>query len=147
MKFDEALKGVVEGILLTNYLWDQKTQNETERLVEEVTLIGALPKFAARIEELKQIAEGVYMARDLINGNADTITPSYLVGVAEKLSRQFPAIKTTILDKKRLEKEGMGLILAVGRGAVHEPALIVMHYNGHPSSKERTVFVGKGVTL
>ncbi len=89
----------------------------------------------------------MYFARDLINGNADMVTPSYLVEAAKKISNRFPEIKTKILDKKALEKAKMGLILAVGRGSPHDPALICLEYNGNPKSKERVALVGKGITF
>lgn len=40
----------------------------------------------------------------------------------------------------------MGLILAVGRGAPHDPCLIQAAYKGNPDSKEHIVIVGKGIT-
>ena len=40
----------------------------------------------------------------------------------------------------------MGLLLAVGRAAVCEPALIILEYKGNPKSKEKIAIVGKGIT-
>lgn len=143
---EECLKGICEGILLVNYKWSQKSTKSPESLIEHVTLLGVLPKVAPEINDLVQIAEGVYLARDLINGNADVVTPGYLVNAAKKLSQRFPAIKTTHLSKKELEKEKFGLLLAVGRGSCHDPALICMEYQGNPKSKEKVALIGKGIT-
>lgn len=143
---DECLKGVCEGILLANYLWRLKEDDE-ERLLQKVVLIGVHEEKRSVIQEAQEIAEGVYLVRDLVNGNADVVTPDYLAQSAHAISKKFPVIKTTVWDKARLEKEKLGLILAVGRGSVNEPRLIMMKYEGHPRSKDHTVLIGKGVTF
>ncbi|MFN0065955.1 MAG: leucyl aminopeptidase [Chlamydiales bacterium] len=144
----ETIEGVCEGILLTNYKWEQLvTLDEETVLLKEVTLIGALEKDLAFVKRLESIAEGVYLSRDLTNGNADDVTPQYLASVAKKMEQEFPSIHTTIFDKKRIEKEKLGLLLAVGRGSDHDPAFIIMSHKGAPRSKEHIVIVGKGVTF
>ncbi len=145
---EECLKGVCEGILLSNYQWSQKTTKDDQKeLIKSVTLIGILPKMLSCIQQFEHIAEAVYLARDLINGSADIVTPHYLAETAKKISIRFPQIKTTVFDKKRIEKEQMGLVLAVARGSPHAPAFIQMHYEGNPPSKDHTVLIGKGVTF
>ncbi len=145
---EDCLKGICEGILLTNYKWSQKSEkNNKNELLQSVCLIGTLSKYQPLFESFEQVSEAVYLARDLINGNADIVTPIYLGEVAKKLSSRFPTIKTKILDQEDLEKEKMGLLLAVGRGSSHSPLLIQMHYQGNPGSKEHTVLIGKGITF
>ena len=51
-----------------------------------------------------------------------------------------------VLNRKHLEDEKMGLMLAVSRASSLEPFLIQVSYHGNPSSKEHIVLVGKGVT-
>jgi leucyl aminopeptidase len=75
------------------------------------------------------------------------VTPAFLAQTAVVVSKKFPEIKTTIFDKKRIEKEKMGLLLAVARGSPNEPAFIIMSYMGDPRSKDHTVVIGKGVTF
>jgi leucyl aminopeptidase len=48
------------------------------------------------------------LCSDLINGNADDVTPQLLAEKAGELEKESKAVKTTILDKKALEKLGMG---------------------------------------
>lgn len=144
---EECLRGICEGILSVNYAWDEKKIAEKPTLLSHVSLIGVIPKVLPLIKNFEDIAEGVYFARDLINGNADIVTPQYLAEATKKLSGKFPSITTTIFDKKRLEKEKMGLILAVGKGALHEPRLIIASYKGQPRSKDHTVLIGKGITF
>lgn len=145
---EECLQGISEGILLTNYSWEKLASVDEETvLLEKICLIGVLPKFLEVIVEKEQIAEGVYAARDLINGNADIITPQYLAETAKKIAQKFPAVKATIFDRKKIEQEKMGLLLAVARGSAVDPAFIILSYKGHGASKDHTVLVGKGVTF
>ena len=145
---EECLKGITEGILLTNYRWEKLASLDEETvLLKSVCLVGVLPELLKLVKECEHIAEGVYLARDLINGNADIVTPLYLAETARKIAEKFPSVKATIFDQKKIEKEKMGLLLAVSRGSSVEPAFILLNYNGFPGSKDHTVLVGKGVTF
>ena len=145
---DDCLKGIAEGILLTNYRWEKLASLDEETvLLKSVCLIGIIPSRLSCVKECEKISEGVYLARDLINGNADIVTPQYLAETAQKIAQKFPSVKATVFDLKRIEKEKMGLLLAVSRGASVDPAFIILSYKGFPSSKDHTVLVGKGVTF
>lgn len=147
---EDRFRGIAEGLLLPNYVFAKNrptsTKDEPIVLLEKVNFIGANKNELAVAEKYAEIMQGVYFARDLVNGNADDVTPEYLVKVAEGLEKTLSHVKTTIFNKKRLEKEKMGLILAVSRGSYREPALIFVEYKGNPKSKDHTVLVGKGVT-
>ena len=87
---DEALEGICEGLLLTNYKWEQLTTIKEETvLLEKVQIVGILPKKMAQIKKWQAIAEGVHFCRDLINGNADDVTPKELVAAARKIATSF----------------------------------------------------------
>lgn len=145
-----TLRGLAEGFLSTNYIFDQlkgkHDKHEPASFIDKIHLIGAKKAEIEMVQSLENVYEGVYLARDLVNGNADDITPQFLCQVARGFEKEFSHTKTTILDKKRLEKEAMGLLLAVGRGSSVDPALIVVEYKGNAKSKELTAFIGKGVT-
>lgn len=146
---DVAL-GVAEGLLLTNYLFEKlkskKAKKSGKVLLSQVCFVGAGTQDLKVARECLATSEGVYLARDLVNGNADEITPQALAKHAQLIARKFPKVKATIFDKKRIEKEKMGLLLAVSRGSSRDPAFIILEYRGNPKSKEKTVVVGKGVT-
>ncbi len=145
---EECLKGITEGILLTNYKWEKlATLREETVLLKSIGFVGVQPSYLGIVKECSHIAEGVYLARDLINGNADIVTPRYLAESARKIAQKFPSVRATVFEKERIEKEKMGLLLAVARGAAVEPAFIILSYKGHPGSKDHTIVVGKGVTF
>lgn len=135
-----------EGLLLANYAFDGLKGEKGAPLVERICLIGIDAKAFAGSLRAQKIVEGVNFARDLVNGNADDVTPQMLAKTAKELEKRAKEIKTTILDKKALEKLKMGLLLAVNRASTQEPVLILVHYKGHPSSSDLTALVGKGIT-
>lgn len=141
---DAFLRGIAEGLILTNYSFTYKHDALKESpivLLEKVTFIGVEKSDA--LDKMLTIGSGINFIRDLVNTNADDKTPKILTEVAKKL---HPKVKTTIFDKKKLESEKMGLILAVNRSSSHDPYLIQAAYKGDPKSKEHIVLVGKGIT-
>lgn len=150
MATEEMARGVSEGLLLANYAFTlhkhEANKKEPVVLLEKVTLIGSDKKGLAQANRSKIVSEAVYLARDLVNENADDVTPQRLVKIAQDMAKILPQLKVTIFDKKRIEKEKMGLILAVNRGSSNDPAFIILEYKGAPKSKDTTVLVGKGIT-
>lgn len=144
---NEAVESIVEGALLTNYSFNElkgDTRKASPVLCEHLHLSGVDPSLKKSLDRLIAIAEAVYFVRDLVNGNADEVNPERLAKVALSMSKK---VKTTVLDHNKLSSEGMGLLLAVGRGAVEAPRLICSSYRGNPKSDQHIVLVGKGVTF
>ena len=146
----DRVRGICEGLLLTNYqfvkLKSAPPEGEEPLFIEKTQLIGIPPRQLLDAKRSNAIANCVYKVRDLVNGNADDVTPQYLAKAALEITRDFPQIKTTVFDRKRIEKEGMGLLLAVNRGSSRDPAFIMLEYKGDLKSKDKTVLVGKGIT-
>lgn len=141
--------GLWEGLLLAHYAFDRfksDAKKENSPRIETVGFIGLDRASTALLDRLQVIAEGVHFARDLVNGNADDVTPRYLADTALNMMKTIPSITTTVHDRAWLEKQKMGLILAVNRASSLDPYLIEVSYRGNPSSSEHIVLVGKGVT-
>lgn len=148
----EVLRGILEGMLLANYAFT-KLKHEGQKddpvlLLEKVNLIGsAKPNQALALsQKCLTICEAVHMARDLVNGNADEITPQHLGQIAKDLAATFSHTHVKVLTKKEIEKKKMGLLLAVNRGSDRDPVFITLGYKGNAKSKEHTILIGKGVT-
>lgn len=141
---------ICEGILLMNYRFDslkgESLKEDPPVQLKQLAFIGIDQKRLEPCKRSAQIISAVNFARDLVNGNADEVTPAVLAKHAREMEKEFSHFKTTILDKKHIEKEKMGLLLAVNRGAASDPVVIVMEYSGDPKSKERSAIVGKGIT-
>ena len=92
------------------------------------------------------IAAGVELARECANRPGNHCTPTYLAQEAERLGKDF-GLKVEVLDRKDVEKLGMGSFLAVAQGS-HEPLkFIVARWQGAAKGQAPVVLVGKGITF
>ncbi len=92
------------------------------------------------------IAEGVNIARDLVNEPPNVLYPDEFAKRAKALEKL--GVEVEILDEKAMQKLGMNALLGVGQGSVHDSRMVVMRWNGAKNSKARPVaFIGKGVTF
>jgi leucyl aminopeptidase len=102
-------------------------------------------KAKAAFSPLKAIANGVNVARDLVNEPANVLGP---VELAEKtLALEKLGVEVEILDVKAMEKLKMGSLLCVGQGSERPSRMAVMVWNGAKGKKGQkpVCFVGKGV--
>ena len=147
---ENVLRGLVEGLMLPNYSFDKHKHDSIKEKpsshLKKAALIGVEKGALEIARRLAVIGQAVYFARDLTNTNADEVNPQHLEQTALKLAKDLPHVKATLLDKKRIEKEKMGLLLAVNRGSSTDPAFIILEYKGNPKAKDHTVLIGKGIT-
>ena len=100
----------------------------------------------AALKEAVATADGVDLARTLGNLPPNLCTPSYLADEARKIATQFK-LGLEVLERRDMEKLGMGALLAVTAGSRQPPKLIVLRYAGAAKSKKPLVLVGKGITF
>lgn len=140
---EELLRAVSDAVFLTNYnftlLKHDTLRDNPPTLLDQIVFIGDVD--TSLLKKAHIIASGVHRVRDLVNNNADDVNPKLLADFAKK-----SGLKTKILGKKEIEQEKMGLLLAVNRGSVQDPALIILSHQGNPKNKEHIVLVGKGIT-
>jgi len=89
------------------------------------------------------IADGVVLARDLVNEPANILYPGEFARRAAALRKLGVAVD--VLDVAAMRKLGMGALLAVGQGSAHEPRLVVMRWEGGKRGVDPIAFIGKGV--
>jgi leucyl aminopeptidase len=92
------------------------------------------------------VANGVVLARDLINAPSNEIYPETLARRAQQ-ELQPVGVKVTALDKKKIEQLNMGGLLAVNQGSARPPFFLIMEWKGGPKNERPIVFVGKGITF
>jgi len=100
----------------------------------------------AALREGVATADGVALARTLGNLPPNICTPSYLADEAKKLARQFK-LGLEVLERRDMERLGMGALLSVTRGSHQPPKLIVLRHAGGAKSAPPLVLVGKGITF
>ncbi len=148
---DDKLVAIVDAICMANYSFDESKRELLKEhptvLLTKVSLIGGEKKQQVLIDKHLLLMESVDLTRALVNRNADETKAQDLVAIAKRLADKYPAVQCEVLGKKELEKEKMGLLLAVNRGADQDPALIIISYKGDPKKTDTTAVVGKGITF
>ena len=95
-------------------------------------------------QKMLNIAESVYLGRDLINAPANDMGPDEMEAAARKVAGDYKAT-IKIIKGAKLLKEDMRLIHAVGRASDREPRLIDISWG--PKSATKITLVGKGIVF
>jgi leucyl aminopeptidase len=139
----EALRALVEGLLLGSYSFSRK-QEPKSRALQTITLVG--PTAQAEVDAARTVVAATAAARDLVNTPPLEKTPEWLAGAARDL---LQGLDVRVLDEKQLAGKGFGGILGVGQGSSRPPRLIEATYDGGGTKAGRThvVLIGKGITF
>jgi len=101
----------------------------------------------AGLDQAHAIAEGVRFARELANLPPNICNPAYIAEQAATFAESQDKVSCNVLDHVEMEKLGFGSLLAVGRGSVNKPKLVVLEYKGGNEGDKPYAFVGKGITF
>jgi leucyl aminopeptidase len=143
----EALAPVASAAIYT-YRHTKPSAGPASRLVS-LSLVGdeaSLPALRSAVARGAAIAQGVAVAREYANRPGNHCTPVFLGNEAERLGREL-GFKVQVLERKAIEKLGMGSFLAVAQGSDQPPRFIVMQWHGGPKNQAPVVLVGKGITF
>ena len=134
------------AIALASYSWSQKSPPPKDLKAAIFTIVG---KFEDEIFDALLLAEGVWLARDLIHTPSNIKNPLW---IAEQAKAQATKVKSSAL--KIEVKSGAGLakfggLLAVGNSAPKPgPRLVQVSYEPRGSKNwPHVVLVGKGITF
>jgi leucyl aminopeptidase len=89
------------------------------------------------------LADGVVLARDLINEPANVLYPEEFAKRCSELKKLGVVVE--VLDVKAMEKLGMHSLLGVGQGSARESRTVIMRWNGGKKGDAPVSFIGKGV--
>jgi leucyl aminopeptidase len=144
----ENAADIALGARLRHYSFDRyKTKKKPEG--EEtrgttLTLMVTDPAAAeAAVRTTDAVAEGVILARELVNEPPNVLFPAEFARRAEDLTKL--GVEVEVLGPGKLEALGMGALLAVARGSVREPRVVIMRWNGGAADEAPIALVGKGV--
>jgi leucyl aminopeptidase len=142
-----AALGAAEAL----YRFDaMKSRKSPPRALKAVTFALARKAGEASAQrgtaEGRAIAAGVALAKDLGNLPGNVCTPTYLAEQSEKLAREWQ-LGVGVLERREMEKLGMGALLSVAKGSRQPPKLIELSYRGGAKSAKPVVLVGKGITF
>ncbi|MFC7052839.1 leucyl aminopeptidase [Hansschlegelia quercus] len=147
----EAVADIALGLRLRAYTFDAyKTKKKDEDAggpLSKVTLAVSDEAAAKKAWKLKEgLAEGVEIARTLVNEPANVLTPKEFAARAGELSKLGVAVE--VMGDKDLKKAGFGALLAVGQGSEQESQVVIMRWNGAKDEDAQPIaFVGKGVVF
>ena len=91
------------------------------------------------------VAEGVILARDLVNEPPNVLYPEAFARTVLGLRKSGLAVE--VLDPKQMRKLRMNALLGVAQGSRHDARLVIMRWNGGRRGAAPVAFVGKGVTF
>jgi leucyl aminopeptidase len=149
-----AASFIVEGsIAATIDTTTYRSEQDKPIVIEELAVISTAGshQYEARAleegaERGKIIGESVNAARLMALTPANDMTPTHMAARAQELAKEF-GLGFEALDEDRMAKLKMGSLLGVSRGSDEPAKLIVLTYNGDPSSNEKLALVGKGLTF
>ena len=143
----EPITGFLVGLDMAAYRFKEVFKGEKKTVPYAQYLVKKKKLDADWMSEAVEIARSVNSARHFVNLGPNWMTPEIFCETAEKLV-QSKNVKVEIWDEKRLAKEGLRLLLAVGQASENPPRLFKAHYRPTNTSKEApVVLVGKGVTF
>lgn len=97
--------------------------------------------------DLTHLVEGVSLARDLGTEPGNTLWPAEFVDRVRNAYEGVDNVTIRVLDADQIRSEGMGALMGVGQGSIHDPRLLIVEYNGGDSGDAPIALVGKGVTF
>ncbi|MBD8908774.1 leucyl aminopeptidase [Methylorubrum zatmanii] len=137
------------GARLRSYRFDQyKTKKKDEdETGTALTLLVADPAAAqAAAKDAAGVAEGVILARNLVNEPPNVLYPEEYARRVSELTRL--GVEVEILDLARMKELGMGALLAVAQGSAREPRVAILRWNGaDDATTPPLALIGKGVVF
>ena len=142
---------VALGMLLRAYKFDTyktKKKDDDDKAaapVEVVIVTAAHAEAAKAFADARAVADGVILARDLVNLPPNVLGPVEFADKALELKNL--GVEVEILTEVEMGKLGMGALLGVAQGSVRPPRLAVMQWKGGKADERPVAFVGKGVVF
>jgi leucyl aminopeptidase len=144
----DAAADLAQGIRLRGYSFNRyKTKRKDDDKPpagRKITIAVGDPAAARSAYGARgAVADGVLMARDLVNEPANVLYPDEFARRAAGLRKVGVAVE--VLDVPKLRKLGMRALLGVGQGSAHDSRVVVMRWNGGKKGEAPVAFIGKGV--
>ena len=136
------------GARLRSYSFDRyKTKKKDEdEASAALTLLTADPVAAETAAgNAAAVAEGVVLARNLVNEPPNVLYPEEYARRVSELTRL--GVEVEVLDLAQLKQLGMGALIAVAQGSVREPRVVIMRWNGGEPTDPPLALIGKGVVF
>ena len=137
---------VAMGAVLRGYDFDDhKTGKDAGKDAAAITAMVSKPDEAeAAFADMRAVAEGVFLTRDLVNEPANILTTTTFAERLEGL--RDLGVEVEVLEEDKLAELGMRTLLAVGQGSESPSKVVVMRWDGGGEEKPLAL-IGKGVVF
>lgn len=144
---DIGLGAVLRSYSFERYKSRPKSENNDEpKAPPSLEIVHADAAKARKVwARQSAVADGVLLARDLVNEPANVLGTAEFADKAAEL--EALGVTVDVLTEKQMKKLGMRALLGVNQGSVRPPRLVVLHWNGSETRQKPIAFVGKGVVF
>jgi leucyl aminopeptidase len=146
---------VALGAVLRSYRFDKyrtkEAADDKPKLARVTLLVSDVAAAEAAWQPLRGVAQGVFVARDLVSEPPNVLYPKTFARRIEELEKL--GLKVKVLDEDDMERLGFGALLGVAQGSDRKPRTVIMEWNGAPAGDKGgekaapLAFIGKGVTF
>ena len=147
---DRAANVMAEGAVLANFDGAPYKTTDLPRLWLDAVALrvgGDTKALEAAVERGRVLGECTNMARELSNEPGNSLPPRVLAERATAIAKAA-GVSIEVLDEKRIQQLGMGLLLGVARGSDEPPRVIVLRYEPRRAVNDNVLgLIGKGVTF
>ncbi len=145
------LRVIAEGVALGAYRFVKYLTSErlANKQLDKVILSGPPKQTASAVHAIEvgqRVGQAVALCRDAVNEPSNVMTPDAFARLAARVARQH-GFRIKVLDARGIDRTGMSLLSAVGRGSRNEPRFVHLTYTPKSRQKKRIVLLGKGLTF
>lgn len=142
----EAVAAIAEGLALGAYRFNRYSScPEAPAEARILTKDAKAKETSLAITRALILAESVNATRELVNTPAADLYPATFAEHAEEVGKAA-GFSVEVWDEKKLEAEGCGGLIGVGRGSSRPPRLVRVEYTAK-KARARVALVGKGITF
>jgi leucyl aminopeptidase len=140
---DLALGAQLRAYAFDRYKTKRKEEEEKAAKIKVTIAVAGVAAAQKAFASRAAVADGVTIARDLVNEPANVLYPEEFARRAGGLRKLGVVVE--VLGIKEMKKLGMNALLGVGQGSEHESRTVIMRWNGGKRGAAPLAFIGKGV--
>jgi leucyl aminopeptidase len=124
----------------------REKEDDKPKLERLAIATGATAEAKAAFAPLRAVADGVFVARELVAEPPNVLDPPEFAERCRQLEKL--GVEVEILGPKEMKRLGFGALLGVAQGSAKEARMVVMQWKGAKGKKQKPIaLLGKGVTF
>jgi len=142
---DDGAAAVAMGLALGAYSFDKHKSEPKPSQISTVLFVDGSDADLEAAAGAMIVADGVTLARDLVNEPAMYKSPETMANLASEMAAEV-GLGIRVLDETEIESEGLGGLRGVALGAANPPRLVELRYE--PEGADAFLaLVGKGIVF